>query len=113
MTQSLIKRYWQGGKFKPAEPVYALPKHKVDFKRNPHDQLVKILGSVGWSTDAIARAAKLSHGQVNYRLKAGSIKRSDYRSGKSVMAQFMLNKAAQSAALVLDQPPVRKLKAPR
>jgi len=68
---------------------------RVNFREHDIDFKVLLLGSFGLSTWAIAQKTGLSFGQVLYRLKKGSITRSDYRNGQG-MAALVINQASQA-----------------
>lgn len=63
---------------------------QVDLLGNHEDFQVIVLASLGMSTKCISRETGLSSGQVSYRCKKGSIKRSDYREGASPIAKSVI-----------------------
>jgi hypothetical protein len=68
---------------------------KVNFKEELMDFRVAVLGALGWSTAAIVSKTSLTPCQVTYRLKKASLKRSDYRSGYSGIAEYLFSKAGK------------------
>lgn len=93
-----LKKYWQGGVKKFAPPANITTRKRVDVLRDPTDFFVCVMGKMGFNTDYIAASAGLTPGQVQYRLTKGSVKRSDYRSGKSDLAKVVLNLAGDKCA---------------
>jgi hypothetical protein len=63
---------------------------RVDFLENVMDLRSLILGSLGFSTEYIKRQTKLTPGQIQYRLRKGVVKRTDYRNGRSSVAKLVL-----------------------
>ena len=71
---------------------------KVDFLANPHDLRVVVLGSLGWSTEAIRKATGLTSCQVQYRLAKSGTRRMDYRDGSSQTARLVLGQTEKVVA---------------
>lgn len=74
---------------------------KVDFLNEPSDFEVLILGSLGLSTTYISGVTGLTPGQVEYRLRLGGIKRSEYRNGRSKTAHSAMRLARSAATGVV------------
>jgi hypothetical protein len=70
------------------------------------------LGSMGFSSKAIADATGLSPGQVNYRLKLGKVSRAAYRNGTSLVAQKLLRYTKASLTPLIERQLIKALKAP-
>jgi hypothetical protein len=91
--------------------VYDMRKTRINFFAGADLHCCR-LGSMGFGTRAIAEATGLSEGQVGYRLRLGQIKRSDYRNGKSAVAQKLLRYTKASLTPLIERQLVRALKAP-
>jgi hypothetical protein len=70
--------------------------HTVVFAADTDDEECVALAFLGHTTKAIAKATGLSEGQVHYRIgKAGLVgERSNYRSGKSEIAQLVVRQCS-------------------
>ena len=66
---------------------------RVDFFENITDLRSLILGSLGFSNRYIERQTKYSPGQIQYRLRKGLVRRTDYRNGMSATAKVVLQDA--------------------
>lgn len=108
-----LKKYWQNGQLKRLpNPGAVARRRQVDVRKNPHDFLACLLGSCGFSTELIARKTHLTPGQIQYRLNKGGISRKDYRNGRSMIAQRILNAAPHTVLPTLQKELTRTLNPP-
>lgn len=100
--KSLIRRYWQGGKFVPARHRNG-HKRIVDARTSQQDALVCLLGSMGYDTVCISARTGLTPAQVYYSLHKHGIRRAEYRRGESAVAKMILNQAAVRVQPLVDR----------
>lgn len=65
-------------------------RHSITFLDSV-DLEVAVRGSLGQTTKAISAATQLTESQVQYRLTKATIKRADYRNGRSRESQLVFN----------------------
>lgn len=78
------------------------PPKFVDYISNRSDYECAIYGAMGFSTSFISQKTGLTNCQVLYRLNKASIKRSDYRNGKSIFVQSVIKNSATDAKTQLQ-----------
>jgi len=77
-------------------------KNTITFKL-PDDLECAFLGEMGQSTKAIVEGTGLTPCQVNYRLHKAGIKRSEFRNGRSEIAQKLISLARTPLKPGLDK----------
>jgi hypothetical protein len=76
--------------------------NRIDWM-NDDDLKCAIMGAMGFSSQYISEETGLSSGQIQYRLNKGSIKRKDYRNGKSDMAARVIERMTPGSGRVIRQ----------
>lgn len=76
---------------RPSETHKLVSRHRITFAAE-RDLHCAVLGTLGFSTEAIARETELTPGQVNYRLHKAKVDRAGYRAGTSRVAQAVMRR---------------------
>ncbi len=85
---------------------------RVDLLGNDTDFTAYVMGQMGQSNRSVQDRVELSNGQISYRLRKASTKRSDFRDGTSPIARKLISAVLQGKEvepMVIHNMAVREL----